>query len=162
MSAAAPTDEDLAAFVYHEARLIDEKRFAEWYDLFTEDGLYWMPLTRDQPDGRMHTSLFYEDKLLLRLRIERLGNRKSYSQAERSWCQHVLQAPRVESRDQARNAYVVRTPFLYAESQRDRQDLYAGVAWHHVVLLDARLRLRMKKLDLLNRDAALPSIQLFP
>jgi len=29
--------------VYREARLIDEKRFDEWYDLFAADALYWMP-----------------------------------------------------------------------------------------------------------------------
>jgi len=48
-------------FVYHEARLIDEKRFDEWYELFTDDALYWMPLARDQPAGEAHTSLFYDD-----------------------------------------------------------------------------------------------------
>ena len=56
-------------FVYHEARLIDEKRFDEWYELFTDDALYWMPLTRDQPVGEAHTSLFYEDKLLLKAEL---------------------------------------------------------------------------------------------
>jgi 3-phenylpropionate/cinnamic acid dioxygenase small subunit len=158
---ATPSDADLVAFVYLEARLIDEKRFAEWYELFTDDGLYWMPLTRNQPDGRLHASLFHEDKLLLKLRIERLKNPNSFSQSQPSWCQHVLQAPCVESRDPAANRYVLRTPFVYVESQRDRQDPYAGVAWHHVAMLDGGLRLRMKKIDLLNCDAALPSIQLF-
>ena len=161
MTIAVPADGELAAFVYHEARMIDEKRFAEWYDLFAEDGLYWMPLTRDQPDGRVHTSLFYEDRLLLKVRIERLKNPNSFSQAQPSWCQHVLQAPAVESRDDARNQYVVRTPFVYAESQGDRQDIYAGVAWHHLAVLEGRLRMRVKKIDLLNRGAALPSLQLF-
>jgi 3-phenylpropionate/cinnamic acid dioxygenase small subunit len=159
--AAIPADQELIAFVYREARLIDEKRFDEWYDLFTEDGLYWMPLTRNQPDGRLHTSLFYEDRLLLKVRISRLGNPNSFSQSEPSWCQHVLQAPSVESRDPAGNLYVTRTPFMYVESQRDRQDVYAAVAWHHVAMQDGHLRIRMKKIELLNRGAALPSIQLF-
>ena len=97
--AAAPDDETLIEFVYHEARLIDEKRFDEWYDLYAEDCRYWMPLMRGQPEGADHTSLFDEDKLLLKIRIERLRNPKSYSQAHPSWCQHVLQAPRIESRD---------------------------------------------------------------
>ncbi|MFX5578902.1 aromatic-ring-hydroxylating dioxygenase subunit beta, partial [Acinetobacter baumannii] len=44
MSAAAAIE-----LVYQEARLIDEKRFDEWFGLFTDDALYWMPLTRDQP-----------------------------------------------------------------------------------------------------------------
>ena len=34
---ARPTIADLARFVKHEARLIDEKRFEEWYELFTDD-----------------------------------------------------------------------------------------------------------------------------
>ncbi len=44
-------DRQLIEFVQWEARLIDEKRFDEWYDLFADDGRYWMPLTRGQPAG---------------------------------------------------------------------------------------------------------------
>ena len=47
----AATAEELEQFVYHEASLIDEKRFDEWYELFTDDARYWMPLARGQPDG---------------------------------------------------------------------------------------------------------------
>jgi 3-phenylpropionate/cinnamic acid dioxygenase small subunit len=158
----APTDAELVDFVYREARLIDEKRLDEWYELFTDDGLYWMPLVRGQPDGVTHTSLFYEDKLLLRLRITRLSNPKSFSQAQPSHCQHVLQAPSVERRDVAANEFVTRTAFLYAESQLDHQEVYAGIAWHHLRQQPEGLRLRMKKVELVNCDAALPSIQLFP
>lgn len=152
-------EQDLVEFVYHEARLIDEKRFAEWLDLFTEDGLYYMPLTRDQPDGRLHTSLYYEDRLLLRVRIERLSHPNAFSQGEPSWCQHVLQAPRIESR--SGDLVILRTPYVYAESQGDHQEIYLAVAWHHLTMQAGRLKMRMKKIDLLNRNAALPSIQLF-
>lgn len=158
---ALPGDQQLIDFVYDEARLIDEKRLEEWYELFTEDGLYWMPLTRDQTDGRTQTSLFYEDRLLLKVRIERLHSPNAFSQAQPSWCQHVLQAPRIESRNNEAGTYVLRTPFMYLEVQRDDQQVYAGVAWHHLVLRDGGLRLQMKKIDLLNRESALPSIQLF-
>ena len=154
-----PSDHELVEFVYHEARLIDEKRLVEWLDLFTEDGLYYMPLTRDQPDGRLHTSLYYEDRLLLRVRIERLNHPNAFSQSEPSWCQHVLQAPRIESRTP--ELVVLRTPYVYAETQGDRQDIYLAVAWHHLMMKDGRLKMQMKKIDLLNRSAALPSIQLF-
>jgi hypothetical protein len=74
VDAARPSDDDLRRFVYRESRLIDEKRFDDWYELFTEDAFYWVPLVPGQPDGDNHTSLAYEDKLLLRLRIERLRN----------------------------------------------------------------------------------------
>jgi 3-phenylpropionate/cinnamic acid dioxygenase small subunit len=155
----AATEQELVDFVYHEARLIDEKRFDEWLDLFTEDGLYYMPLTRDQPEGRTHNSLYYDDRLLLNVRIERLRRPSAYSQAEPSWCQHVLQAPRIES--QGGEAAVLRTPYIYIESQGDRQDVFAAVAWHHLTTRTGRLKMQMKRIDLLNRNAALPSIQLF-
>lgn len=150
----------LADFVYHEARLLDEKRFQEWHDLFTEDARYWMPLTRGQTDAETQTSLFYEDKLLLRVRIERLRHPSAFSQQQPSFCQHVLQQPAVESSDAAAGVYVTRTPFMYVETQLDSQIVLAGVAFHHLVRLDGALRIRLKKIDLLNCDAALPSIQM--
>ncbi len=77
MNAAAAVE-----LVYREARLIDEKRFDEWYELYSEDALYWMPLTRDQALGELQTSLYYEDKLLLKVRIERLRHPNAFSQAQ--------------------------------------------------------------------------------
>ena len=159
---ASVDDDRLIEFVYHEARLIDEKRFDEWFDLYTDDCRYWMPLMRGQPDGAEYTSLFDEDKLLLKIRIERLRNQKSYSQGRPSWCQHVLQAPRIESRDASSGRVVLRTPFIYFEYQQDHQETYAGVAWHHLAQAGGNIAIAMKKIELLNCDAALPSIQLFP
>lgn len=158
---AGPSDAALVEFVYQEARLIDEKRFDEWYGLFTDDARYWMPLARDQAEGETHTSLFYEDKLLLKVRIERLRSANAFSQQQPSFSQHVLQRPSVEEGDEGANRFVLRTPFLYAEAQLDRQLILAGTAWHHLTVIDGTLRMRLKKIDLLNRDAALPSIQLF-
>jgi 3-phenylpropionate/cinnamic acid dioxygenase small subunit len=156
-----PSDAALADFVYREARLIDEKRLDEWYELFTEDARYWMPLARGQPDGETHTSLFYEDKLLLKVRIERLRTPNAFSQQQPSFCQHILQQPSVEEADAAANRFLVRTPFLYVEAQLDSQLILAAVAWHHLTSIGGAVRIRLKKIELLNCDAALPSIQLF-
>jgi 3-phenylpropionate/cinnamic acid dioxygenase small subunit len=158
-----PTDvsrTSLADFVYHEARLLDEKRFEEWYGLFTDDARYWMPLTRGQPDGETHTSLFYEDKLLLKVRIERLRHPSAFSQQQPSFCQHVLQQPALEESNPAVGLFVTRTPFIYAETRLDTQLILAGVVFHHLILVDEALRIRLKKIELLNCDAALPSIQM--
>lgn len=158
--AAAITPASVTDFVYGEARLLDEKRFDEWYALLTEDARYWMPLTRGQPNGETYTSLFYEDKLLLKVRIERLRHPNAFSQQQPSFCQHVLQRPEIEVWDASANHYVTRTPFLYVEAQLDSQLVLAGVTWHHLTTVDGTLRIRLKKIELLNCDAALPSIQL--
>jgi 3-phenylpropionate/cinnamic acid dioxygenase small subunit len=36
-------------FLYREAELLDERRYEEWLDLFTEDARYWMPMRRNVP-----------------------------------------------------------------------------------------------------------------
>ena len=155
-------DEELIDLVYAEARLIDEKRLEQWYELYAEDGRYWMPLTRDQKSPTTENSLMYEDKLLLQVRIQRLRSPNAHSQAQPSWCQHVLQAPSIEDRGSISGIAVLRTAFLYVESRRDDQQVYAGVAWHHLKREGGRLVILLKKVELVNCEAALPSLQLFP
>jgi 3-phenylpropionate/cinnamic acid dioxygenase small subunit len=109
----AVADEDLIRFVVREARLIDERRFDEWYGLFADDAYYWVPASPSQPDAVNHNSLAYEDKLLLQLRIERLKSPLAYSQKPASRCHHLLQTPEVEKRDLAKGEYLTRTQFIY-------------------------------------------------
>ena len=155
------TETELTRFIYKEARLLDEKRFDEWYELFTEDAYYWVPLAPGQTDPLAHNSLAYEDKLLLKLRIERLKQPNAFSQKPGSRCLHVMQTPEVEKSDAARGEFLVRTPFLYTETRGDESQRYAATAWHTLVGSSQGPRIRLKRVDILNADAALPSIQLF-
>jgi len=41
--------QDIEDFLYHEAELLDERRYEEWLDLFTEDTHYFMPMRRNVP-----------------------------------------------------------------------------------------------------------------
>lgn len=156
-----PTEQDLVRFVVREARLLDEKRFDEWLTLFTEDGYYWVPLAHGQTDPVLHTSLAYEDRLLLQLRVERLKSPRAFSQQPPSRCHHLLQTPEVESMDAAENRYVTRTQFLYTEARLDEVQHYAGTVFHTLRVVDDALKIVLKRVNLLNCDAALPSIQLF-
>lgn len=161
----AAADQDLMNFVHTEARLLDERRFEEWLDLFTEDGRYWMPLTPGQTDPILQGSLMYEDKLLLRIRVERLAGQRTYSQQPISRSHHLMGQPSIEAAhpwhapEQGR--HVVRAPFHYVETRRDEQALYAGWSTFELVRQDGVLRIHQKRVDLLNCDAALRGIQLF-
>ena len=155
------TDHELARFVRFEARLLDEKRFDEWYELFTDDAHYWVPAVHGQKSPSTQNSLAYEDKLLLQLRVERLKSPLAYSQKPASRSLHVLQEPEVEKRDDAKGEFLTRTPFIYTETKADDSQRYAATAWHTLVWADGKLRIKLKRVDILNCDAALPSIQLF-
>ena len=156
-----PTRQDLIDFVVREARLLDEKRYEEWNALFTDDAFYWVPLVPDQVDGINHTSHLYEDKLLRDLRIERLKSPRAFSQQPASRCHHLLQTPTVEEFDADAHRFVVRTEFHYTESQGDELQFYVGTFYHHLTLQGGALRMTLKRVNLLNCDAALPAVQLF-
>ena len=157
-----PSDQQLIDFVLAEARLLDELRFDDWLQLFADDGYYWMPLAHGQTDPKLHCSLLYEDKLLLKVRIERLHGARTFSQQPVSRCHHLLQTPTVESRDEAAGSYVTRCAFHYVETRQDQQTLYAGWATHTLVAeADGTLRIKLKRVDLVNCDAAFGNLQLF-
>ena len=160
-AAAAVTRQDLIDFVVHESRLLDAKRYEEWNALFTDDAFYWVPLVPDQEDGINHSSHLYEDKLLRELRIARLKSPRAFSQQPPSRCHHLLQLPTVEAFDPEANRYVLRTEFHYTESQGDELQFYVGSFFHHLTVQDGVLRMTLKRVNLLNCDAALPAVQLF-
>jgi 3-phenylpropionate/cinnamic acid dioxygenase small subunit len=155
------TEKALIDFVVAEARLLDTRRYEEWNRLFTDDGIYWIPLVPNQEDGLNHTSHMYEDKLLRDLRIERLKSPRAFSQQPASRCHHLLQVPVVERLDAVANQHVVRTEFHYTESQGDELQFYVGTFFHHLTVQDDQLKITLKRVDLLNCDAALPAVQLF-
>ncbi len=159
-----PTDitaAHLVELIYEEARLLDARRFDEWNALFTDDAIYWLPLQHEQPEGAEHTSHLYEDKLLRELRVQRLKSPRAFSQQPISRCQHVLQAPHVESLDAGANVFVTRTAFHYSEARGDDVLMLVGNAVHRFRVQDGALRIAHKRVNLLNCDAALPSVQLF-
>ena len=156
-----PSNQQLGDFVLAEAALLDELRFDDWLKLFSADGRYWIPLAHGQTDALLHGSLMYEDPLLLQVRIARLHGARTFSQQPISRCHHLLQQPVVTARDEVAGVYTCRTAFHYVEARRDAQTLYAGWATHTLVWHEQALRIRLKRVDLLNCDAAFGNIQLF-
>jgi 3-phenylpropionate/cinnamic acid dioxygenase small subunit len=41
--------QEVEDFLYAEAELLDERRYEDWLDLFSEDAHYWMPMRRNVP-----------------------------------------------------------------------------------------------------------------
>ena len=39
--------------LYHEAELLDDRRFTEWLELLTDDSRYWMPMRRNVKFGEL-------------------------------------------------------------------------------------------------------------
>ena len=156
------TKDDLIDFVYDEVRMLDEGRYDDWLNLWTDDGIYWMPLDWKQKDEINETSLMYEDQFMLRLRVERLTGARPFSQKPKSRCHHVIQRPYVDKIDNDAGAFLVTTQMHYVETRLDDQFLLALTAQHELVLKDDALKIARKRVDILNCDAAFGNIQLLP
>jgi benzoate/toluate 1,2-dioxygenase subunit beta len=84
-SAGLPTplsQEDLCAFLYHEARLLDDRAFDAWLECYRPDVEYWMPAWTDDDelcaDPHSQISLiYYADRHGLEDRVYRLKTERS-------------------------------------------------------------------------------------
>ena len=78
------------AFLFAEARLLDERRFRDWMALFAEDGTYWVPAVPDQNSPFNQVSLFYDDRDLMKTRVDRLEHPRIHIQTPPSRTAHLV------------------------------------------------------------------------
>ena len=139
-------------FLIHEARLLDERRFEEWRDLFAEDGHYWVPLKPDQqsPDGE--TSLFYDDRNIMQTRFERLRHPHIHSQTPPHRTCHVIGNVVVDSIDAARGECLVLSNMIMTDYRMRTQRLFSGRVRHQLRRDAAGYKIVLKRVDLINCD----------
>src|SRR5262249_29263862 len=103
--------EEVEEFLYHEAELLDERRFREWLELFTEDAHYWMPVRDNRLTGpgegtgelSGRAGTFYSDDTPspLRLRVERLYPGVAWAELPPSRPRHLISNVRIKRRGEA-------------------------------------------------------------
>ncbi len=148
------------ALVITEAALLDAARWQAWLALFAPDARYWVPLTSDQTDPVLQQSLAYEDPLLLSIRVERMSHPRAWSLYPAPRAVHVLQAPIYLGLDPASGLHQVDTAFGYTEVRGQREIQLSGRMRHRIRLGPIDAQIVLKRIDLINADAALPSIYL--
>lgn len=151
----------LVDFVAEEAWLLDARRWDDWAALFTADGRYWMPAEPEQPDTPDRVSLLDDDALLRSVKLARLRDARAHSQQPPGRSHHLLQAATVVAMDAPGNRFELRTPFVYTELRSGRTVSLPGVAWHHLVVDAGRLKMRLKRVDLLHADQPLPAVEFY-
>jgi benzoate/toluate 1,2-dioxygenase beta subunit len=150
---------DISQFLYHEARLLDEHRWDEWLQLFTPDGLYWVPLVHGQTDHLNHASLFCEDSLLRSMRARRLEQARAYSQQPPTRTAHVVGNIMLESR--SAESCVVRSTFVMLEWRKTEQHAFGGSVLHTLQRNGNGFAIQTKRVDLINCDAPHEALQVF-
>ena len=135
--------QELEDFVLREARLLDERRFADWLELFAEDALYWVPTAREQPA----LSLFYETRALLAVRVARLERPDMHAQSPPSKTLHHVGCIEVVGEQE------VRSSLIMAEWRAGETRWFAGRVTHRLRREPAGLRIVLKRVDLVDSEA---------
>lgn len=139
--------QELEAFVLQEARLLDERRFAEWLALFADDGVYWVPTRAGQSSPQEALSLFYESRPLLAIRVERLQRPDMHVRTPPSRTLHHVGSIEVISEAEVRSSLIV------AEWRDGETRWSAGRVLHRLRRDPQGLRIVLKRVDLIDSEA---------
>ena len=140
-------------FLYGQAELLDTKRWQDWIDLFSADGIYWMP-----PDATYKTwdgqpAIFAEDKNLMNVRMGRVLHPDAWSQRPLWGTNHVVSNVRI--RKVAKNGDVeVTSRFHMLEMRRDDIRHFAGMYTHHLKKTKSGYAIKLQRVDMTNAQAA--------
>ena len=117
--------EDVAAFLYREAELLDGLRFDAWLELFSEDATYLLPST-DVPGGNPATDLFVinDDYPRLAGRVARLQSRDAHADYPHPRTRRFVTNVRVE--EGADGDLVARANFLVLAYRVGQRHDFAG------------------------------------
>jgi len=140
------------ALLYAEADCLDRADLEAWSALYTDDGVYWMPVAPDQADPDSHISLFYDDRLMMEIRRRNFGHRFAASMAYPVRSSHLLGNVRIVGTDSLGRLEVA-SNFHAVVFYKDVQTLYAGRYTHHLVATPDGPRIARKRVDLVNCDA---------
>lgn len=155
--------DDAEAFLYWEARLIDEHRYDEWLELFAEDGIYWLPINEDA-GPKEHLSLIYDDDHRRRERVYRLALSPP-AQAPASRTLHIVSNVEVADGEDDHDVVLHSAQLIYEmRAGDDRQfelgdpRLFAARCEHRLRLVGGEPKLILKRMVLLNRDVPIPNL----
>jgi 3-phenylpropionate/cinnamic acid dioxygenase small subunit len=159
---------EVEQFLYREARLLDERRFHEWLELFTDDVRYWMPGRSNRypkgskaivildPDRYTDEELTKEDELAildetketLGRRIARLETGMAWAEDPPSRTRHMISNIEVEPGDAASELKVFSNFMVYRSRSETEQDFYVGARQDVLRHVDGAWKIARRKIIL--------------
>ena len=150
----------IADLIRLETRCLNEADLETWASLFTQDGYYWMPLEAGQTDPEQHDSLIYDNRALMEMRRHNLHHPLSPSMQLEVRSLRILSELDVDLSEGPAGDIFVRADVIAVIFHR-QQDIYAGNVVWRVTRAEDELKIRYKRVNLLNADAPLDSIMMY-
>jgi 3-phenylpropionate/cinnamic acid dioxygenase small subunit len=159
---------EVEQFLYREARLLDERRFAEWLALLTDDVRYWMAARSNRYPRRSKAiaildadryveddtprddelALFDEDKQTLTQRVERLDTGMAWAEDPPSRTRHLITNVEVAPGPTHLEVDVFSNFIVYRTRAETEQDFYVGARRDRLRRSDGDWKLAERKVVL--------------
>lgn len=139
-------------FLYRQSEFLDTKRWQDWIDLFTPEGIYWMPPAPEYKTWEGQPAIFSEDKNLMTVRMNRVLHPDAWSQRPLWETNHVVSNVVIEK--STAKEIVVRSRFHMMELRRDDVRHFAGSYTHVLQKTKSTLKIRLQRVDMTNAQAA--------
>jgi 3-phenylpropionate/cinnamic acid dioxygenase small subunit len=143
---------EVEQFLYRQSELLDTRQWQAWIDLFTDDGVYWMPADPAHKHWDGVPSIFAEDRNLMNVRMKRVLHPDAWSQRPLWGTNHVVSNVVIEKLDGV-NLHV-RSRFHMMELRRDDVRHFAGSYRHHLKKTSDGFRIQLQRVDMTNAQAA--------
>jgi len=175
-SSGADLQREVEQLLYAQAELLDAKQWQAWMDLFSDDGIYWMPARPEQTEWESSPSIFIEDKSMMEIRKGRVTHPNAWSQAPLWETNHIVSHVALEEATIAsplaasppppkgvgssgratstQDRIVVRSRFHMMELRRDTIRHFGGRYRHTLQRgADGQLKIQLQRVDLFNAQA---------
>ncbi len=116
---------EIEELLYREAYLLDDHRFDEWLELFTDDVEYLMPL-REQVQGDVEPAghpIMKDDKLMLTARVKKHATGLSHVETPQSMTAHVIANVLVED-GPSPGEFEVLSTFIVRQARKLRDEAW--------------------------------------
>ena len=139
-------------FLFHEARLLDEQRLEEWLALFTDDATYWVPLEQGQKDPVGTSSIIYDDRTLLELRVKQARHPRAHARLPLARTVHQV------SNVMVKDGLTVHSNLVLVEYRQEKQRVWGALVEHRLRHAGDSYRIAHKRVDLANSEGELDGI----
>ncbi len=127
------TQYEVEQFYYAEAALLDAHRYRDWYDLFTDDTHYFMPIRRTRTRREMdkeftkpgEIAYFDDDKMLLNGRVLKFESGTSWAEDPPSRTRHMVHNVRVIT-DRGDELDIESNFHIYRTRLKSEEDAWVG------------------------------------
>lgn len=144
--------------IWREADLLDRKEYPDWNALFTDDGLYVIPIDPGTGDFAATLNMVYDDARMRQLRVNRMT--EGYAIAAVDAARTVRTVSRFVPVSVSEAEVVLRSAQVLIACKRGDHDIWAADLTHHIRLAPqgpAADRIVLKVVRLVNSEDAIPA-----